>query len=125
PALRASQGTPAKRGLRTRAPAARGPLLCPHRPFARQRTARQRTARSPRQRTRPHQKLVDRPRALPSLANRPDDERLPAPYVSRREHLLDVRAIAARAFGGRARVAPRVALDAEGLEQRGERRDEA
>src|SRR5690606_553363 len=50
PALRASQGTPAKRGLRTRAPAARGPLLCPHRPFARQRTARQRTARSPPQR---------------------------------------------------------------------------
>ena len=44
-------------------------------------------ARSPsaRQEGRAHQELVDRAGALPSLADRPDDQRLAAPHIARGE----------------------------------------
>ena len=37
---------------------------------------------SPRQNSRPHQRLVHRRRALAALADRPDDQRLAAPHVA-------------------------------------------
>ena len=42
--------------------------------------------RLPRQRRRSHQEFVDGARGLPALADRPHDERLPAPHVARGEH---------------------------------------
>src|SRR5918993_3502124 len=42
---------------------------------------------SGRQHARAHQVLVDGARRLPTLADRPDDQRLAAPHVARHEHL--------------------------------------
>ena len=43
--------------------------------------------RSTRQRRRSHQEFVDGVRSLASFADRPDDQRLPAPHVAGGEHL--------------------------------------
>ena len=50
-----------------------------------------------RQFGRSHQKRVHRTRALPALADRPDDERLAAAHVARREDLRDRRRVGLRA----------------------------
>src|SRR5205823_4598443 len=63
---------------------------------------------------------IDGCSTLPPLVDRPDDQRLPAPRVSRGKDAVDRRCIARRVD-----VAARVALDAERVERRRLRSEEA
>src|SRR5258706_208085 len=72
-----------------------------------------RCLRLPRQLGEPHEKLVDRARALPALADRPDHERLAAPRIAGGEHFRHRRDVSARAVGIGLRIAPRVLLHPE------------
>src|SRR5688572_30902693 len=72
-----------------------------------------------RQITSTHQILVHRPRALPSFADRPHDERLPPTHVAGREHLVDRRPVV---VGVGLHVAACIAVDTELLEKAGRRR---
>ena len=69
---------------------------------------------SPRQVRRPHQELVDRPRAQTAFADRPDHERLAAAHVAGGEHIRH-RGLIVRCVG--AHIAARVEIDAERLQQ--------
>src|SRR5471030_3522429 len=69
---------------------------------------------SARQRGAAHQSLVDRPRALPAFADRPDDERLTAAHVAGGEQLGN-RGLVVLNVGGD--VAARIERHARLLEQ--------